>query len=126
MMNDGTTQQSEFILRRLSEGPSLFRYELHPGWWLFGLGVVLILAIAYVVRMYIIDSRSVHPLFAIALGTLRCLVFALLGVAFLLPSCQHWEKAEKSSRMVILLDVSESVTRISDDIPSASRPADKL
>ncbi|MFL5342229.1 MAG: hypothetical protein ACJ8F7_18945 [Gemmataceae bacterium] len=125
-MNDSASTHTEFVFRRLSEGPTLFGYELHPAWWVVGLALALILGFAYIVVMYVIDSRSVRPLWSIFLGGLRCTAWTLLAVVFLLPSCQQWEKAEKSSRVVILLDVSDSITRISDDIPSASRPNEKL
>ena len=125
-MSDSTTTQSEFVLRRLSEGPTLFGYELHPYWWLFGLAVVLVAAFAYNSFMYFwLDRRSVGWFWSIFLASLRNCALMLLAAIFLLPSCQQWEKSEKSSRVVILLDVSGSMG-ISDDIPSASRPADKL
>jgi hypothetical protein len=47
---------------------------------------------------------------------LRCTALAALAFCFLLPAMQPWETAEKRSRVVVLLDVSPSMTRWSDDI----------
>jgi len=126
-MNDNqTATQTEFVFRRLSEGFNVFGLEL-PSWlWVFFLVIVLVAGIAYVVVMYIKDSRSVHWAWAILLGGLRCTVYGLLAIVFLLPSCQTWERAEKRSRVVLIFDVSESMTKVTDDIPSAGKPVDKL
>ena len=51
------------------------------------------------------------------LGTLRAAVYLMLAGIFLLPAWQTWEKAEKRSRVLLLLDVSPSVTQVSDDLP---------
>lgn len=50
------------------------------------------------------------------LALLRCLTLAVLAFCFLLPAMQPWETAEKRSRVVVVLDVSPSMTRWSDDI----------
>jgi hypothetical protein len=72
------------------------------------------------------DGRWWNWLLAMILTQLRCLVYGLLMLVFLLPSCQQWERSEKRSRVVLILDVSDSITRVTDDIPNASRPAEKL
>jgi hypothetical protein len=126
-MNDNqTTTETVFHFRRLSEGFTVFGWEL-PSWlWVLALVVVLALGIAYVVAMYVKDSRSVHWAFAVFLGMLRCMVYGVLAMVFLLPSCQSWERAERRSRVVVVLDASESIALVSDDIPSANRPVEKL
>jgi hypothetical protein len=93
-------------------------YNLFLGlfsWW-YLLGPTLAIALFYVALMYRKDSRSVHPLIAACLGLLRCCVYAILAVVFLLPGCQTFEKAEYRSKILMLYDVSGSMmTR--DDIP---------
>jgi hypothetical protein len=125
-MNDTPATQSEFVLRRFSEAATLFGYEVHQAiWWLI-LGMVLLAGFAYVIWMYAKDSRSVHPLWAILLAGLRCTVYILLACVFLLPSCQTWERTEKRSRIVVLFDISDSISRVTDDRPSEGVPIDKL
>jgi len=76
-------------------------------------GVVLVpmlaVALIYVGLMYIKDARSIHPAAASFLGLLRCAVYAILAVCFLLPGCQNYEKQEYHSRTVFLFDVSGSM-----------------
>src|SRR5262249_43854722 len=59
-------------------------------WW-----VVLVpiggIALIYVVLMYLKDSQSVAPGWAVFLGLLRSSVYAILAFAFLLPGCQDYE-----------------------------------
>lgn len=126
MNENQAVTQTEFVFRRLAEGFTVFGWEL-PSWlWVFALVIVLVLGLAYVVVMYVKDSRSVHWAWAVLLGGLRCLVYGLLAAVFLLPSCQTWERAEKRSRVVVVFDVSESIARVTDDVPSAGKPVDKL
>src|SRR5262249_45917205 len=120
------TTQTEFVLRRLGEGFSLFGIELHPLVWVAILTVVLALGIAYVVWMYRKDRASIPLGFAILLALLRVTVYLLLGLAFLLPANQTWERAEKSSRVAILIDVSHSITQVSDELPGPGRSVDQL
>lgn len=126
-MNDNqTATTTEFTLRRLSEGFTVFGWEL-PSWlWVFFLLIVLAAGIAYVIVMYVKDSRSVHWAWAILLAGLRSTVYGVLALVFLLPSCQTWERAEKRSRVVIVIDVSDSIGRVTDDIPGPDKPVDKL
>jgi hypothetical protein len=98
----------------------------HPLAWL---GVVIptwLIANAYNVWMYYRDTASIPATWAICLAFLRSLLFSVLAFAFLLPSLQNWEVAEKRSRVVLLLDVSDSITRVTDEIPTPSRPPEKL
>jgi hypothetical protein len=82
-------------------------------WLVMTIGVLLI-AWSLVVAMYARDSRTARW-WALPLAGLRATVYALLAVAFLLPAIQYWELSEKRSRVVILVDVSPSVTTISDE-----------
>src|SRR5438128_9386230 len=122
MPNDNTpSTQTEFVFRRLGEGFSLFGIELHPMVWVALLAVVLALGITYVVWMYRKDRASIPLGFAILLALFRITVYLLLGLAFLLPAKQTWERAEKNSRVAILIDVTDSMTRVSDELPGPGR-----
>jgi hypothetical protein len=83
-------------------------------WWTFTI-LMLLLGIALTVVMYIKDAATVG-LWAILLAPLRMVVYATLAWAFMLPSWQTWEETEKRSRVLIVLDVSPSITQTSDDI----------
>ncbi len=50
------------------------------------------------------------------LALLRCLTLAVLAFCFLLPAMQPWETSEKRSKVVILLDVSPSMVKWTDEI----------
>jgi hypothetical protein len=84
---------------------------------IFGLGCV------FVVLMYIKDSKSIRWFWAAKLAILRIAVYAILCFVFLLPAKQTWERTEKKSRVVVVLDISPSMTRTSDEIDSRGRPA---
>ncbi len=60
------------------------------------------------------DVGAWLKVFPIAL--LRCLALAVLAFCFLLPAMQPWETAEKRSKVILLLDVSPSMVRYSDEI----------
>ncbi len=85
----------------------------NAAWLLLTVGGVLF-ALGFVLAMYARDSRTARG-WAVPLGLLRTGVYLLLAVAFLLPAVQYWELSEKRSRVVILLDVSPSVTQVSDE-----------
>ena len=94
-------------------------YNLFLGlfsWW-YLLGPTLAVALFYVALMYRKDSRSVHPAIAGFLGLLRCCVYTILAVVFLLPGCQTFEKSEYRSKILMLYDVSGSMF-VRDDIPA--------
>lgn len=83
-------------------------------WYAFTVGLFA-LGCVFVVVMYIKDSRTVAWYFAMPLAFLRITVYAILSVVFLLPAMQTWEDTNKQSRVIILLDISPSVTDVSDD-----------
>src|SRR5438067_1527196 len=117
-MNDTTPQsQTEFVLRRLSESLQVGGKEVNPYLWLAILIPVLVLGLVYVVWQYKRDCRSIAWPWAVLLGSLRTIVYLILAGIFLLPAMQTWERTEKHSRVLVLLDVSPSVTTISDDLP---------
>src|SRR5262249_28813682 len=63
---------------------------------------------------------------AVGLALTRAAVYGLLAFVFLLPAVQSWERVEKRSRVLLLIDVSGSM-RTSDAIPeNDSAPADQL
>lgn len=124
-MNDtGATRETEFVLRRLGEAFPFAPPEAGPVCWAVFTAAVLLLGIAFVVWNYYRDSRTIRWL-ALPLALLRVVLFVLLAAAFLLPARQTWERVEKRSRVVVLLDVSASVSQLSDDVKSAAGPKPK-
>src|SRR5919197_292603 len=123
-------QQTEFVLRRLSDSFQVGGKEISPYLWLAILVPALVLGVAYVVWMYRRDCRSISWPWAAFLATLRVGVYLLLAGIFLLPAWQTWERAEKRSRVLLLLDVSPSVAQASDDLPedgsAPGKPATRL
>jgi hypothetical protein len=77
--------------------------------------IILLLACFLTVLMSLRDARSVRW-WAIPLGLLRIAVLCILGVCFLLPAIQQWNDTEKKSKVVVILDISPSVTTWSDDV----------
>jgi len=84
-------------------------------WYIF-IGSVFALGSVFVTLMYIKDSRSVRWWWAVKLAVLRIAVYAILCFVFLLPARQTWERSEKRSRVIVLIDISPSMTRVSDEI----------
>lgn len=122
-MNDnGITRETELVFRRLSDTfPGVSPEASATAWWALVIGVFAVGAL-FVAWMYARDARTCRWYVAVPLAFLRMLVYALLAVAFLLPARQTWETSEKSSRVIILLDVSPSLTQISDERSSAGGP----
>lgn len=83
-------------------------------WWSIT-GFMLLLGIALTVVMYIKDASAVG-FWAILLAPLRMIVYTVLAGAFMLPSWQTWEETEKRSRVLVVIDVTPSITATSDDI----------
>ena len=82
-MNDNATQQTEFVLRRLSDPFHLFGREVSGFAWLAVLIPVLVLGVVYVGWMYRRDARGVGWAWAAFLGTLRTAVYLILAGIFL-------------------------------------------
>lgn len=89
-------------------------------WW-YLLLPTLAVALFYVAMMYLKDSRSVHPAIAGFLGFLRCLVYAILAVVFLLPGCQTFDMTEYHAKTLFLFDVSGSMVSTIDDLPAVGQ-----
>jgi hypothetical protein len=84
--------------------------------WMVVLAPMLGIALFYVGMMYFKDARSIHPLWAAFLGMLRCGVYAILSVVFLLPGCQTFDESVSYPKILVLFDVSDSMTT-QDDVP---------
>ncbi|MFO0878925.1 MAG: hypothetical protein U0840_16405 [Gemmataceae bacterium] len=128
-MNDsipanGTTPYEEFVWRRLEEPFKFFGQELPPLVWVVVLGLVLAVALVYVVWMYIKDSHSIGPWWATLLGLLRTSVYAILAVIFLLPARQSYLETRTEAKVLVVFDTSASM-HTSDALPSGS-PNEKL
>ncbi len=120
-MNDtDVTRESELILRRLSDGFPFAPASASNALWFVTVGAVLLLGVLYVGFMYYKDSRTCRWFFALPLGVLRVALYLLLAFAFFLPAYQTWERTEKRSKVLIVLDVSPSVTAVTDDISQQS------
>src|SRR5262245_11463852 len=103
------TEYQQFVWRRLEEPLKLLNAELPWQVWLVLLGVVLAVAFFYVAWMYVKDSRGVGPFWAILLGLLRCSVYGILALVFLLPSRQTFLETRTESKVIVVLDVSGSM-----------------
>jgi hypothetical protein len=127
-MNDNTPVQiTEQVYRRLEEPVRLFGHDLRPDvFWITVLVLVLLAAFIYVGVMYSRDSKGVGPWWAAFLGLLRSTVYVLLAGVFLLPAVQTWEETEVRSKVLVLFDVSGSVSAVIDDIPDERTPVEKL
>jgi hypothetical protein len=124
--DNNTTQETQFVLRRLEEALRLFGKETDPRWfWILVLTLVLAVGFFYVGWMYKRDSRSVGWAWASLLGFLRSCVYAVLAAVFLLPALQTWDRTELHSKVVLAQDVSGSMSN-KDDIPTDTMPVEKL
>jgi hypothetical protein len=90
---------------------------LLPGYtWAFVLIPVLVLSLIFVVWLYVRDTRTAGPMFATVLALLRCGVYAVLALVFLLPAYQMWDTTETPFKILVLFDVSRSMDHV-DDLP---------
>jgi len=89
--------------------------------WLPAVVGVLLFAWSFVVALYARDARTAGWI-SLPLAVLRASVFALLAFAFLLPAREYWEVTEKRSRVVVVLDVSPSMTLTTDEQVSGGKP----
>ena len=85
---------------------------------------VLVLGLVFVIWKYI-RERKATGWWGVPLALCRCAVYALLAGAFLLPATQTWVRTEKSSKVVVVFDVSPSMTDKSDEMASANLPKPK-
>ena len=117
-MNDNATQQTtEYVFRRLDEPLSVFGQAL-PWWiWYVLLGVVLAVGFFYIAWMYVRDSRTIGIWWGSLLGLMRACVYALIGLVFLLPAKQTWNESRQRSKVVVVFDVSKSLTHTRDEVP---------
>lgn len=95
-------------------GPVLFLLILSPlvlSPVIAGLFVLLVVVVRKMRESVFGAWLKVAPL-----AVLRCLTLAALAFCFLLPAMQPWETSEKRSKVVVLLDVSPSMTKWSDEI----------
>jgi hypothetical protein len=93
--------------------------------WPLVLGPLMLLAFFFVGLMYYRDAVSVGAIWATFLGLLRSLVYVTLGFVFLLPAVQEYNRTEKESKVVMLLDVSDSMLSV-DDLPERGQLVEKL
>lgn len=118
-------QKSIFVWRRLEEALRVFGKEYDGHWWLAVLIPVLLLGLVYVVWMYVRDGRSVGWVWASFLGLLRCSVYCLLALMFLLPAEQFIEETTTRFKVILLFDVSGSMAN-KDEAPTEAVPAEKI
>ncbi len=124
---------TEKFLKRLTDDfPYQINGQTYPGKnWLFILIPVLIVAAFFVFWMYVKDMRSIPWYVAIFLALLRCTVYGLLAMMFLLPTMKitrTWlpktpPVQEKKSRVIMVIDVSESMANVDDPktLPQSQR-----
>lgn len=115
----------QLISRRLEEPLKLGTHEFNPYVWIAVLIPILVLGLFYVVWMYIRDGGSIGWPWGTFLGTLRCTVYALLAIIFMLPSVQAWDETRSESKVVVVFDASLSMVLSRDDVPDG-RPLDQL
>lgn len=104
--------------------PLALVFKPYFSWWVI-LVPLLLVALVYVVLMYLKDAQTIAPGWAAFLGLLRCTVYAMLAFVFLLPGCQTYDKTETFSKVTFLFDVSGSMSAI-DDIPEVGQDPAKL
>lgn len=119
-------QEVKFVLRRLEDPVKLLGQEFSPYWvWIPLLLIVSVVAVVYMVWMYFLDGRAIGPLWGTFLAGLRLTVYVVLASVFMLPALQTWEKTTAHSKVMVLVDISNSV-QTSDEIPEGVTSADKL
>jgi hypothetical protein len=99
--------------------PMALAFKPYFSWWVI-LVPLLLVALVYVVLMYLKDAQTIAPGWAAFLGLLRCAVYAILAFVFLLPGCQNYENTIYPSKVVLLFDVSGSMNAV-DDFPEVGQ-----
>lgn len=118
--------QTEFVWKRLAEPFRLFGDKEYPGYfWLAILVPVLIAALVYAILMYRRDARTVGWLWASFLAFLRCTVYVILALMFLMPASREIERSVIRYKVVLLFDVSGSMDS-EDDLPTEAVPVDQI
>jgi hypothetical protein len=102
------------VFRRFDDPLPYVGAEYLPVAWVALVSIAVGIASLFVIWLYW-RSRHVAGFWGIPLTVLRISVFALLGWAFLLPAIQTWEITQKKSRVILVLDVSPSLSEVSDD-----------
>src|SRR5262249_48573788 len=113
------------LVRRFGVRPLGTSLEISGYWWLAVLIPALLAGLAYVVWMYLQDVVTVGWPWGVFLAALRLSCYLLLAGIFLLPAWQLWEKTEVRSRVMGLLDVSESMST-RDDLAPEGVALDKM
>jgi hypothetical protein len=90
--------------------------ESNAALWYTFVASIFALGAVFVVLMYIKDHKSIRWYWAVSLAALRIGVYSILCAVFLLPALQTKEKVYKTSRVVVLVDVTPSLTRVTDEI----------
>src|SRR5262245_66492833 len=93
-MEPTTTQETEFVWRRLADTLNLFGQENDGHFWLAILIPVLLIAFAYVVWMYVRDGRSIGWGWGTLLGGLRVAVYIIVALVFLVSAVSTWFRTD--------------------------------
>ncbi len=126
-MNETMSQTTtEWVLRRTEEPLRIFGMTLPPGAWFGALIIVLLIGFFYVAWMYVRDSKSIGGWWATFLGALRAAVYIVLALVFLMPAKQTWYESRQRSKVVLLWDVSLSMSTTRDDIPPPGKTFDQM
>lgn len=135
-VSDQYSRETYFQRLGTASEPAHFEFngKTYDGYtWLFVLIPVLVVGAIFIVWMYIKDSRSIKWYICVPLALCRGTVYGLLAYMFLLPTVKEtriWKPRTppviiKNSRVVVLLDVSESM-RVSDDPSKQSNRTSRL
>jgi hypothetical protein len=116
----------ELVSRRLAQPFYLGNKPLPTILWLVILGTILLIGFFYIAWMYVRDSRSIGAPWSIFLGLQRGMVYVLLAVVFLMPAIQTWDESKSQAKVVVLFDVSGSMTSRDDPPPAEDFPLDQL
>src|SRR5437588_2037354 len=126
MDTNNTTQETQFVLRRLEEALRVFGHETDAHWfWIFVLAVILAVGFSYVIWMYKRDSQSVGWGWASFLAFLRCTLYVRLAAVFLLHAFKTWDRTGLHSKVVVASDASASMLN-KDGLPTDTLPVEKL
>ncbi len=82
--------------------------------WIGFTAAVFTLGSLYALAMYNKDRAGTRWYYAAALAAVRVSVYAILCAVFLLPAFQTYERTEKRSRVLVVLDVSGSMHKDED------------